>query len=136
MKTLHTALRVGDLEVPLVSYAALGHEQVGRVEPEAGTTLVMLTLPDDPAVTVELVHRRDEGPVDVGTGISHRAVQVDDLQVAATTLARAGLQPGPLLAPGGRGPRTCWLVDPDGYRIELVRWPPGHSDGMTAADFA
>lgn len=97
----------------------------------------MLALPEDPAVTVELVHRRDGGPVDVGTGISHRAVQVDDLEATAGTLARAGLQPGPLLAPGGQGgPRTCWLVDPDGYRIELVQWPPGHPDGMTAAGFA
>lgn len=29
-----------------------------------------------------------------------------------------------------------WLIDPDGYRIELVRWPHGHPDGITAADFA
>jgi hypothetical protein len=31
--------------------------------------------------------------------------------------------------------RTSWLIDPDGYRIELVQWPPGHPAGMTAADF-
>ncbi|MET8868972.1 hypothetical protein ABZW11_39105 [Nonomuraea sp. NPDC004580] len=31
---------------------------------------------------------------------------------------------------------TSWLTDPDGYRIELVQWPPGHPPGMTAADFA
>jgi len=30
----------------------------------------------------------------------------------------------------------AWLTDPDGYRIELVQWPPGHADGITAADFA
>ena len=29
---------------------------------------------------------------------------------------------------------TAWVVDPDGYRIELVQWPAGHPDGMTAAD--
>jgi lactoylglutathione lyase len=33
------------------------------------------------------------------------------------------------------GPRTSWLADPDGYRIELVQWPPGHPDGISAADF-
>ena len=33
------------------------------------------------------------------------------------------------------GPRTSWLTDPDGYRIELVQWPAGHADGITAADF-
>jgi lactoylglutathione lyase len=25
--------------------------------------------------------------------------------------------------------------DPDGNRIELVQWPAGHPDGVTAADF-
>ena len=28
-----------------------------------------------------------------------------------------------------------FVVDPDGYRIELVQWPAGHADGITAADF-
>jgi lactoylglutathione lyase len=27
------------------------------------------------------------------------------------------------------------IDDPDGYRIELVQWPPDHPDGITAADF-
>jgi lactoylglutathione lyase len=27
-------------------------------------------------------------------------------------------------------------TDPDGNRIELVQWPAGHADGITAADFA
>lgn len=30
---------------------------------------------------------------------------------------------------------TCWLTDPDGYRIELVQWPPGHAAGLTRLDF-
>jgi lactoylglutathione lyase len=30
---------------------------------------------------------------------------------------------------------TSWVVDPDGNRIELVQWPAGHADGMTAADW-
>ena len=29
---------------------------------------------------------------------------------------------------------TSWIVDPDGNRIELVQWPPGHPDGITTAD--
>ena len=31
---------------------------------------------------------------------------------------------------------TTWIVDPDGNRIELVQWPAGHHDGITAADWA
>jgi len=30
---------------------------------------------------------------------------------------------------------TTWLTDPDGYRIELVRWPLRHADELTRADF-
>ena len=30
--------------------------------------------------------------------------------------------------------RTAWVTDPDGYRIELVQWPEGHADGLSAAD--
>jgi lactoylglutathione lyase len=36
---------------------------------------------------------------------------------------------------GQDGPLTAWLSDPDGYKIELVQWPPGHPDGITARDF-
>ena len=31
--------------------------------------------------------------------------------------------------------RTAWITDPDGNRIELVQWPPGHPEGITAADW-
>lgn len=136
MRTLHTALRVGDLGASLVFHAALGYQQVGCVEPEAGTMLVMLKLPEDAVVTLELVHGRDHGPVELGTGISHRVVQVEDLETTVAALTCAGLRPSAIEHPGGQeGPRTCWLVDPDGYRIELVQWPAGHPDGITAADF-
>jgi lactoylglutathione lyase len=27
-------------------------------------------------------------------------------------------------------------IDPDGNRIELVQWPPGHPDGLGVADWA
>ncbi len=42
----------------------------------------------------------------------------------------------PGLPDGADGPRTSWITDPDGYRIELVQWPAGHADGITEADFA
>jgi lactoylglutathione lyase len=45
-----------------------------------------------------------------------------------------GWQHGAVEAVSG-GPRTSWLTDPDGYRIELVQWPAGHAYGMTEADF-
>lgn len=134
--TLHPAFRVADLTASLPFYEALGYEEQGRVE-TGGATLVMLKLPGESMVSLELVHRPADGPVDVGTGFSHLAFQVDDLAATLGGLSAAGLSPGAIERPGGpEGPQTAWLADPDGYRIELVQWPPGHADGMTAADFA
>jgi lactoylglutathione lyase len=136
MRTLHPAYRVTDLAASLDFYIALGYEQVGRVDIGDGVSLAMLKLANDDVVTLELVHRMADGPVDIGTGFSHLAVQVDNLSATIEALSRAGLRPGPVERPGGPdGPQTAWLTDPDGYRIELVQWPPGHAYGMTAADF-
>jgi lactoylglutathione lyase len=136
MKTLHPAYRVTDLVVSLDFYSALGYGQVGWVDVGSGASLTMLKLPGDEVVTLELVHRPADGPVEIGTGFSHLAVQVDDLAHAIETLSQAGVRPGPVERPGGPdGPHTSWLTDPDGYRIELVQWPVGHADGITAADF-
>jgi lactoylglutathione lyase len=86
--------------------------------------------------SVELVHRPADGAVQVGDGLDHLAIQVDVLTPARDRLIAAGLTPGPVEHPGGPdGPAVAWLTDPDGYRIELVEWPPGHADGITAADF-
>ena len=136
MKTLHTAYRVTDLAASLGFYTALGYEEVGRVPFGGGASLTMLKFPGEQVVTLELVHRPADGPVQVGTGFSHLVVQVAELATTIVALTQAGLRPEPEQRPGGPdGPRTSFLTDPDGYRIELVQWPPGHADGISPADF-
>ncbi len=137
MKTLHTAYRVTDLTASLAFYTALGYREVGRVDLGHGNSLTMLRFPDEDVVTLELAHRPVDGDVEIGTGFSHIVVQVEDIVATVETLTRVGLRPGPLdhhEAPDG--PTTSWLTDPDGYRVELVQWPPGHADGLCDADFA
>jgi lactoylglutathione lyase len=96
----------------------------------------MLKFPGEEVITLELAYRPVGEAVDIGTGFSHLVVQVDNLAATIEALSQAGLGPGPVERPGGPdGPQTSWLTDPDGYRIELVQWPPGHPDGITAADF-
>ncbi|MER8010362.1 VOC family protein [Streptomyces sp. NPDC094149] len=137
MKTLFVSYRVTDLDRSLGFYSALGYAELGRVDVGHGARLVILRFPDEPAASLELVHRPGDGPVDVGSGFDHLAIQVDGLTATLETLTEAGLKPEPVQYPGGpHGPKTSWLTDPDGYRIELVEWPPGHLDGITAADFA
>jgi lactoylglutathione lyase len=136
VKTLHAAYRVTDLADSLDFYVALGYREVGRVDIGDGATLAMLKFPGEQVVTLELVHRPADEPVDIGTGFSHLVVQAEDLAATIEALSRAGLKPSAVERPGGPdGPQTSWLTDPDGYRIELVQWPPGHPDGITAADF-
>ena len=136
MRTLHFGLRVADLERSLAFYTAVGYEIVGNV-PETGLGhLTMLRLPGDEFVTIELVH--NPGGTEVGgeTRLSHFVIHVDSLDVTLAELADRGIDAEAPASPDGSADfRTTWIVDPDGNRIELVQWPTGHADGITAADW-
>ena len=134
MRMLHLGLRVTDLERSLAFYTALGYAELGGVPETEFGSLTRLKLLDDPFVSLELVHDPARPVEDIGA-VNHLVVQVDDLEAAIADLATRGVTAEPPTDPGP-GIRTSWLTDPDGYRIELVQWPPGHPAGMTAADFA
>ena len=137
MRTLHVGLRVSDLERSLPFYTAVGYTVVGTVAGTAFGSLTMLRLPGDGFAAIELVYDPARGAVDLGTGINHLVVQVESLDTTLADLAAQGIVAEPPGLPAGAdGPRTSWIADPDGYRIELVQWPAGHADGITEADFA
>ena len=135
MRTLHFGLRVADRERALAFYAGLGYEVVGSVPETPLGHLTMIKLPDDEFVTIELVHDPTAAEVDPGTGLSHVVVQVESMDATLAGLAAHGIDAeGPTSPNGSDDFRTAWITDPDGNRIELVQWPAGHPDGMTAAD--
>jgi len=103
MRTLHPAYRVTDLGASVVFYTTLGYGQVGRVDLGEGASLTMLKFPSDEFVALELVHRPGDGPVEIGTGFSHLAVQIDNLKATVEALTQAGLRPGPIRASWGTG---------------------------------
>jgi lactoylglutathione lyase len=135
MRTLQFGLRVADRERSLAFYTAVGFGVVGSVPQTPLGHLTMLKLPGDEFVTVELVS--DSGRRDaVGSGLSHFAVQVDSLSETVVRLRSNGIEvEEPPEHDGSGGVLTAWITDPDGNRIELVQWPAGHSDGLTAADW-
>ena len=137
MKTLHIAYRVQDLERAFAFYGKIGYREIGRVKFDDGSVLLMLNVPGDgEVVTLELVHDPGIERIDVGNGFSHLVVQVDDLEATLRDLRANGIDVDGPHRPGGEdGPGTAFLHDPDGYRIELVQWPPGHPAEMTRADF-
>jgi lactoylglutathione lyase len=87
MRTLNVGPRVSDLERSLAFYTAVGYTVVGTVEETPLGRLTMLRLPDDSFVTIELAHDPAGGPVDLGTGISHLAIQVESLDTTLAGLA-------------------------------------------------
>ncbi len=136
MRTLHFGLHVADLQRSLAFYTAVGYEVVGSV-PETGIGhLTMLKLPDDDFVSIELVHDPDHGDVARGTGLSHFVITVESMDATVTALAAQDIGAEAPSSPDGSDDfRTAMITDPDGNRIELVQWPAGHPDGMTAADW-
>ena len=131
---LHLGLRVTDLERSLAFYTAVGYAKIGGVPETEFGSLTMLQLPDDPFISLELVHDPARPVEDIGA-VNHLVVQVEDLNATIADLAIRGVTAESPTEPGP-GMRTSWLTDPDGYRIELVQWPLDHPAGMTAADFA
>ncbi len=135
MRTLHVGLRVEDLGRSLEFYQNLGYDIVGTVPETAFGSLTMLKLPGDPFVSLELVHDPAGGTI-TPVGLNHLVIQVEALHDTVARIAALGIEAEQPISPNGSGDFwTTWLTDPDGYRIELVQWPPAHSDGMTAADF-
>ena len=124
-----------DLDRSLAFYTAIGFELVGSV-PETGLGhLSLLKLPGDEFVTIELVHDPTQGAVNVGTGLSHFVIKVESMDATVSELAARGIDAEVPASPDGSDDfLTTWVIDPDGNRIELVQWPAGHADGISAAD--
>jgi lactoylglutathione lyase len=137
MRTLHFGLRVADLDRSLAFYTAIGYKVVGTVPGTPMGHLTMLKLPGDEFVTVELVHDPTQGEAALGTSLSHFVIKVESMDATISELAARGIGAEAPVSPDGSGEfRTTWVTDPDGNRIELVQWPAGHADGITAADWA
>jgi lactoylglutathione lyase len=137
MRTLHFGLRVADRERSLGFYAALGYEVVGSVPGTSMGDLTMIKLPSDPFAAIELVSGSTRSARDRGDGLTHFVVKVESMNGALAELAAKGIAPEepPASPDGSEEFWTAWITDPDGNRIELVQWPPGHPDGITAADW-
>jgi lactoylglutathione lyase len=136
MRTLHLGLLVADLQRSLAFYTGFGFEVLGRVPGTELGALTMLKLPGDEFVSLELVDDSSEDRVE-RRNLSHFVVQVEDLHATVAQLAVRGIEAAEPGSPDdSEGFWTSWVDDPDGHRVELVQWPSGHPDGMTAADLA
>lgn len=137
MRTLHVGLRVTDAERSLAFYRALGFEVVGTVPGTPLGDLTMLKLPDDEFVTLEVVSPVRDGADAHQAGLSHVVIKVESATATIDDLASKDIHAeAPTTPIDADQVWTAWITDPDGNHIELVRWPTGHPDGMSAADFS
>ena len=87
--------------------------------PENKFTLVYLTLPGDD-YELELTYNYDEA-YDLGNGYGHIAISTDDLEGLHEKHQAAGLTVTDLKGLPGTAPSYYFVVDPDGYKIEVIR---------------
>ena len=122
MKFVHTCYRVKDLEKSVKFYEdAFGFEVKRRNDfPEHQFTLVYLTLPGD-TNELELTYNYDHPGYEIGNGYGHIAITVPDLEAMHKKHQVAGYEVTKLMGLPGTEPGYFFVLDPDGYKIEVIR---------------
>ena len=123
IKMLHTCVRVKDLEESMKFYRdGLGLVETSRKDfPEFKFTLVYLSTHVG-GYEIELTYNYDtEKPYEMGTGFSHTAIGVDNLEVERERHMSLGYEVTDLKGLPGEAPRYYFVTDPDGYKVEIIR---------------
>ncbi|KAF1305133.1 VOC family protein [Enterococcus saccharolyticus] len=122
MKMAHTCVRVKDLDASLAFYTeAFGFEESRRRDfPDAKFTLVYLTLPGDD-YELELTYNYDHPGYDLGDGYGHIAIASADVEGLHAKHKEAGFNVTDLKGLPGVPPSYYFIIDPDGYKIEVIR---------------
>lgn len=121
MKMVHTCVRVKDLEKSMAFYKeAFNFEEVARKDyPDYKFTLVYLSLPGDP-YQLELTYNYDHAGYDLGDGYGHIAISVEDVVTSHEAHQAAGFEITDLKGLPDSKFSYYFIMDPDGYKIEVV----------------
>ncbi len=122
---IHTCYRILDPEKSKDFYVGrLGMKLVGEMHFDTATNYFFAMEEDASQPMLELTHNHNQtSPYDTGDGYSHVAFTVEDLEGTVSRLEDAGvevaLQPKTMTVQG-HDYRIAFVVDPDGYRVELI----------------
>ena len=127
MRLLHTMLRVTDLQRAIDFYTrVLGMTLLRTTErPEQKYSLAFVGYGSNPEhAEIELTYNHGVHQYEIGTAFGHLALGVSDVYATCERIRAQGGQitrePGPVAG----GTRViAFVVDPDGYKIELVQHP-------------
>lgn len=122
MKIIHTMVRVVELDRSLQFYeTVLGLTPCHRLDFD-DFSLVYLRNPESD-FEIELTWNRDRAAYTHGDAYGHLAVVTDDLDGEHDRLSALDLEPAPIKefhADGQLLARFFFIVDPDGYKIEVL----------------
>jgi lactoylglutathione lyase len=121
---IHTCYRIGNIDRSVAFYEALGFEERRRMDLPDGAINVFMGIPGD-GDRLELTWNPGVESYDLGTGYNHIALTVPSLQGTLDELAKSGITPQkpPYRVGGDSGSLICFVVDPDGYRVEVIERP-------------
>ena len=127
MILLHTMLRVTDLQRAIDFYTrVLGMSLLRTTErPEQKYSLAFVGYGSNPDhAEIELTYNHGVHQYEIGTAFGHLALGVGDVYATCDRIRAQGgkitREPGPVAG----GTRViAFVVDPDGYKIELVQHP-------------
>ena len=127
MRLLHTMLRVTDLQRAIDFYTrVLGMTLLRTTErPEQKYSLAFVGYGSNPDhAEIELTYNHGVHQYEIGTAFGHLALGVGDVYATCDRIREQGgkitREPGPVAG----GTRViAFVVDPDGYKIELVQQP-------------
>ncbi|MFT4000468.1 MAG: VOC family protein [Rhizobium sp.] len=122
----HLAIKVKDLGASLEFYRdRLGLQEMHRLERADGTAwIVYLRITDRQFLELFPGADSDRAPGPDANGTNHFCLTIDNLDVAAAKLERAGIALTSPIKSGLDGNRGAWIEDPDGNRIELMEMAP------------
>ena len=127
MRLLHTMLRVTDLQRAIDFYTRVLDMTLLRTteRPEQKYSLAFVGYGSNPEhAEIELTYNHGVHQYEVGTAFGHLALGVSDVYATCDRIRAQGgkitREPGPVAG----GTRViAFVVDPDGYKIELVQQP-------------
>jgi lactoylglutathione lyase len=127
MRLLHTMLRVGDLSRSIDFYTRILGMQLLRTNdrPDQQYTLAFVGYGNNPEhAEIELTYNYGVESYELGTAYGHFALGVEDVAATCEKIKTSGgkvtREAGPVK---GGDTIIAFVVDPDGYKIELIQRP-------------
>ncbi|WP_447741769.1 VOC family protein [Pseudomonas laurentiana] len=122
-KFIHTMIRVGNLDKSIDFYQKVfGLQQSHRLDFDDFSLVYLRDLAS--GAEIELTWNKGQTSYTHGSGYGHFAFAVDDLDISHAKILDLGYEPAPIKE-FKRGndllARFFFLVDPDGYKIEILQ---------------